>query len=127
VFVAGGIGIAPIRSMLLTMRDREDARDAILFYAAHDASRLVFAGELDALAAVLRLRVVYVFEAPPPGWSGERGHITRELLRRHLPAQFRRYHYYVCGPVGMMDAVEASLTSLGVPSAAVETERFHMV
>lgn len=127
VLIAGGIGIAPMRSMLLTMRDRADGREILLIDAVHDPTRLLFGPELDDLARTLHLRVVYVFEEPPKDWTGERGHITTDLLRRHLPAQFLHFQYFVCGPVPMMDALESILTGLGIPAASVHTERFEMV
>ena len=127
VLIAGGIGISPMRSILQTLRDREDVRPVVLFYAAHDWSRVSFREELDALARTLNLTVVYVFEQPGGDWQGERGYVTADVLRRHLPAQFRRFVYFVCGPVPMMDALETTLVEIGVPPAAVQTERFDMV
>ncbi len=127
VLIAGGIGISPMRSMLLTMRDREDVRPIVLFYGAHDWSRVAFRDDLEALSAVLNLKVVYVFEAPDDGWTGERGFITADVLRRHLPRQHRRFQYFVCGPVPMMNAVEKVLVDIGLPATVVHTERFDMV
>ena len=127
VMIAGGIGIAPMRSMLLSMRDRGDRRHVVLLYAVHDESRLIHHDELVGLQASLNLDVVPVFEAPPPNWSGETGQITADTLRRHQPVQWRRYHYFVCGPPPMMDAVEPMLAALGVPTGSIESERFNVV
>jgi predicted ferric reductase len=127
VFIAGGIGIAPMRSMLLSMRDRGDRRHVVLFVAANDESRLVFRDEIDAWRAGLALDVVVVLESPSSQWTGARGRIGTEVLRQHLPPQFRRYHYFVCGPPAMMDAVERALVELGVAPRAIESERFNLV
>ncbi len=127
VFFAGGIGITPIRSMLLTMRDRGDRRHAVLLYATRDTESASFMEELHALQADLELDVVQVLETAPSGWNGETGWITDDTLERHLPPFFRRYHYFICGPVGMMNAVEAALLSRGVPAGAIHSERFDMV
>jgi len=127
VLIAGGIGIAPMRSILLTMRDREDSRHVMLVVAANDADRLVCRAEIEAIGRTLHLDLVYVFEHPADTWSGERGRVTAELLRRHLPAHFARYQFFVCGPGPMLDALEGTLVELGVPPAAINTERFDMV
>jgi mono/diheme cytochrome c family protein len=127
VLIAGGIGISPMRSILLTLRDREDARPVVLFYAAHDWSRVSFRDEIDALTRTLNLTVVYVFEQPGDDWTGERGFVTADVVRRHLPRQYRRFVCFVCGPVPRMDALEKTLVEIGVPNRAVETERFDMV
>lgn len=124
VLIAGGIGIAPMRSMLLTLRDRDDRRPVMLFYAAHDETRLAFTRELDELRQRINLTVVYVLESPMNAAGGETGRITAPLLQRHLPAAFRRYSFFVCGPSPMMDAVEAMLIELGVPARAIDAERF---
>lgn len=127
VLIAGGIGIAPLRAMLQTMRDRGDRRHVLLIYAARDEAHLAFRGELEALRRAMNLDVVFVAESAGAEWDGARGLVTEDLLRRHLPPQFRRYGYFVCGPAAMMDAVEAALGRLGVAGAAIDTERFIMV
>jgi predicted ferric reductase len=127
IMIAGGIGITPMRSMLLSMRDRGDVRPVVLIFAARNRERAVFIGELEALAQKMPLRLVPVYEAPPPDWGGERGFVTKALLQRHLPPQYLRWQHFVCGPGPMMDSVERSLSELGVPPERVRTERFDMV
>lgn len=127
VLIAGGIGIAPIRSMLQTLSHLSDRRRVYLFYAASDWSRVVFADELARLAETLDLHVTFVFEHPGPGWTGERGFVTTDLLARHLPAGMAEFEYFVCGPLPMIDALESALTALRVPTSHIHTERFQMV
>lgn len=125
--VGGGIGITPLRSMILTMRDRGDVRPIILFYGARDWDAVVYREELLALEKQMNLRIVWVFENPAPDWTGEKGFITPDILRRHLPAQFRRYQYFMCGPTPMMNAVEEHLATVGVPRSRIHSERFDVV
>ena len=127
VLFAGGIGISPMRSILQTLRDREDVRPVVLFYAAHDWSRVPFRDEIDEFTRTLNLTVVYVFEQPGDDWTGERGFVTADVVRRHLPRHYRRFLYFVCGPLPMMNALERTLVEIGVPASAVQTERFDMV
>jgi len=127
VLIAGGIGITPMRSILLTLRDRGDRRPVLLFHASHDASRAVFAGELRELERALSLKVVTVHEEPAPGADVERGFVTPELLRRHWPSDAEHRAFFVCGPGPMMDALERTLSELGVPAERIQTERFDMV
>lgn len=127
VLIAGGIGISPMRSILRTLRDREDLRPVVLFYATHDWSRVAFRDEVDALSRDSNVEVVYVFERSGDDWTGERGFVTAEVLLRHLPRQYRRFLYLVCGPVPMMNELEKALADIGVPASAVQTERFDMV
>jgi predicted ferric reductase len=127
VLIAGGIGVTPMRSMLATMRDRGDSRPVVLLYAANHPRRTVFGRELERLAGEMDLRVVYVFEEPDADWAGERGRVTADVLRRHVPGGLAGRHYFVCGPPPMMDSVEGILAELGVPAERLSTERFDMV
>ncbi|HEU6445198.1 MAG TPA: ferric reductase-like transmembrane domain-containing protein [Gaiellaceae bacterium] len=127
VFIAGGVGITPIISMLRTMAEREDLRPAILIYANGEWDAVTFREELDELVQTLNLRVVHVLERPPDGWAGETGYVTAELLQRHLPSQYRRYQFFVCGPVPMIAAVERALEALRVSGERVHSERFDLV
>ncbi len=127
VLIAGGIGITPLRSMILSLRGRGDRRPITLFFAARNRSRAMFCSELLALAAPAALDVVLVLEEPEDDWRGERGFIDAPLLRRHLPANLARHQFFVCGPPPMMDAMEHCLVDIGVAPDCVHTERFDMV
>ena len=128
VFIAGGVGVTPLYSMVLTMREREDVRPVTFFYASATWEEAVFREELTELDKTMpHLRVYFVLARPPEGWTGESGRITPDVLRRHLPPQYRRYEYLICGSSAMMDAMEKALTEVGVPFRQVSTERFDMV
>ncbi|OGA57162.1 MAG: oxidoreductase [Betaproteobacteria bacterium RIFCSPLOWO2_12_FULL_65_14] len=127
VFVAGGIGIAPIMSMLRTLADRGDRRPLLLFYGNRVWERVAFREELDSLMRKLELRVVHVLLEPPAGWNGERGFITREVLERHLPEGRGALEYFLCGPTPMTLGVERALAALDVLAARVHSELFEWV
>jgi predicted ferric reductase len=126
-FLAGGVGITGLLSMLRTMADRGDVRPAVLVYANRDWEGVAFRDEIERLEDRLSLTVVHVIEQPPDGWSGERGYVSAEVLSRHLPPGYRRFQFFICGPGPMMDASEAALVELGVPAERIHTERFDMV
>lgn len=127
VLIAGGIGITPMRSILLTLRDRGDRRPCLLIYAANDFSRVVFRDDFAALETQLNLKVVYVLEQPVGDYDGERGRIDRLMLERHLPSARRHFQYLVCGPNPMMDSVERLLSDIGIADDRVHSERFNQV
>lgn len=127
VFIGGGIGITPMRSMLLTLRDRGDNRPCLLLYAATNWDRVVYKDELLALERSMNLKIVWVFEQPDADFQGERGRLSRDILQRHLPQHFGYYQYFICGPNPMMDAVERLLADVGVPDGRIHSERFDNV
>jgi predicted ferric reductase len=127
VFIAGGVGITPVASMLETMASRGDSRPVVLFYGAKTVDDLTLRAGLEALAPRLDLRLVYVIEHPAPAWTGEHGFINTELLRRYLPKNFIHFQFFVCGPPVLMDLMEVELPALGVPVDRLHAERFDMV
>jgi predicted ferric reductase len=127
VLVAGGVGITPMMSMIRTLADQRDKRPVVLLYGSKDWDAITFREELEALKARLDLRVVHVLENPPEGWTGERGFITADVLKRHLPPPYADHEYFICGPDVMMDAIETALGNLGVPISKYHSERYSFV
>jgi predicted ferric reductase len=127
LFVAGGIGITPIMSMLRTLAERGDDRPLTLIYANKNWDDITFREELDELQRRLNLQVVHVLEEPPPDWNGATGFVTAGILEKQLPEDRTSREIFICGPDPMMDAVEAALSKLGVPLANYHSERYNFV
>lgn len=72
-------------------------------------------------------RVVHVLEKPQGDWNGERGFVTAELFKRHLPPPYAEHDYFICGPDVMMDASEQALQELDVPLSRYHSERYSFV
>lgn len=126
VFVAGGVGITPLMSMLRYTRDSGQwSRPTLLLYANRHERDILFRSELDAMAdqSDSRFRVVYLLSQPEPGWPGERGHLTFELLQR-FGGPLENKHYYVCGPPSMTRRAIELLTDSGVDRRQIHTEVF---
>lgn len=126
VFIAGGVGIAPIMSILRTMSERGEKRPLHLVYGNWRWDEVLFRDELEQLAHRLPLKVIHVLQEPPPGWSGRTGFISEETLRESLSLSALTYHFFLCGPRPMTDFVTPSLRHLGVRSARIHFEHFEM-
>lgn len=122
-FLAGGVGITPIRSILRDAAQHERGfTDAVLFYGNRDESCAPFLAEFEEMEG-LGVRVVACYERPPDGWLGESGFITAEMVRRHLdPAE--GHLFVVTGPPVMVEAMERVLGELGVADERRLVERF---
>ncbi|MCL3862906.1 ferric reductase-like transmembrane domain-containing protein [Actinotalea sp. K2] len=127
VFVAGGIGISPVLSMLRTLADRGDRRPCLLLYANESWQDVAYRDELTDLEERLHLTVVHVLAEPHDGWTGESGLIDGAVLDRHLGDHPERARYFLCGPVPMMDGVQAALLARGVPAGHLDLELFDLV
>lgn len=128
-FIAGGVGITPMMSMLRTLVDRGDKRPLLLIYANKDWENIIFREELESLKDSLNLTLIHVLEKAPPDWTGETGFVSESLLERYLPKDLPRnsIEVFICGPQPMMNAVENSLIKLGVPFGDFHSERFNLV
>ncbi len=128
VLIAGGIGSAPVLSILRTMRDRGREKPVIFFYGNPTWDTVIYREELEELEKEIDLKVVHVLERPPEGWEGEKGFITADILRRHLPEDYKKWEYlfFLCGPMPMIQAVEGALHKLDVSSARIFSEKYEM-
>jgi predicted ferric reductase len=125
VFIAVGVGITPLVSMLRFMRDTGWWKSVLLIYSNRTEDNIIFSEELADMAGDPRLpfEVVHVLSRPETAWQGERGHVDRDLLFRHTGKRIDLKAFYICGPVAMTDSVISALRELGVPPRRIHTER----
>lgn len=127
VFMAGGVGVTPIMSHLRDIRDRGDKTPCLLFDGNSAWDDVMFREEIEEMPGAMQLKVVHVLTDPADDWKGETGYIDEAILKRHLPADYKAYAFFICGPGPLLDSAEQTLIKLGVPARAIFTERFDMV
>lgn len=126
VFLAGGIGITPMRSMWKYAFDRKLAAQMVLIYGNRCAEDIIFRDELEAMAAQQPgCKVVLALdgrEPCPDGWQGRQGYIDAAMVREEVP-DHARCVFYICGPTAMVKAVVDMLKNeLKVPDANIRRE-----
>lgn len=122
LFIAGGIGITPIRALL--DEAAKQGREAILLYAARTPADLVFRSEIDAVAhAHPNIRAMYIVESQEGDQECLMGRVDEACIRKYVsdPAA---WDAYVCGPPAMMDGVMRVLRKVGMPKRQIHSERF---
>jgi ferredoxin-NADP reductase len=123
-FLVGGVGITPARSIIRDAVQRGTGLEVALFYGNQDQSGIPFGDEFDGYAAAHpEILVVHVLAVPLPGWVGETGFITAEIVRRHVDAM-DGWHWVVTGPPAMIDAMKRVLTDLEIPEDRISMESF---
>ncbi len=127
VYIAGGIGVAPIMSMLRTLADRQDKRPIVFFYGNPTWESVIMREEIHQLEEQLNMKVVHILERPPEDWEGETGFIRPEILERHIDFECGECVFFACGPLPMLKAVFDSLEALDVPGERINRQRqLHM-
>ena len=123
LFVAGGTGIAPLRSMLMEQLARPSAIPISLLYSARSPEELAFRSELDALRVAGRIRAHFtVTRDHESSWSGRRGRIDEALLGDALPST--QSHCLICGPQQLVADTQRLLKKLGVPEDRILIEKY---
>jgi ferredoxin-NADP reductase/Na+-translocating ferredoxin:NAD+ oxidoreductase RnfD subunit len=126
VFIAGGIGITPFRSMIKYLLDTHQRRPVILFYSNRSAEDIVYQDVFDRAERELGIKTIYTVTDPnhlPPGWKGKVGRITPEWIKRAVPG-YRSHIFYISGPAGMIDSFTETLHQLGVRDSHIKTDFF---
>jgi len=123
VFVAGGIGITPYRSMLRYIADTGSPYRVTLVYSNRDVESTAFLDELEELESVVpRCRVIFTM-TEDPNWDGDTRMLDADVLG-DLLGDLESYHFMVAGPPPMAKSVEASLLEAGLTEDQVQSDSF---
>jgi len=125
VFLTGGIGITPIRSILQWATQERLPHKLYLFYSNREAEDAAFIEEFESMTAQNPnfTLIPTVTGHKTLTWPYEKGHINRQMLTRYLLG-LNGPIYYIAGPSGMVTAMTDLLTSSGVSDDDMRTEEF---
>jgi ferredoxin-NADP reductase len=114
IFIAGGIGITPFRSILLQLDHDKQPLNVTLLYANRN-QEVVFKEELDSLAAKHSdFKVHYIIDPQ---------RIDTQTLQS-LISNLQTPIYYLSGPKPLVQAMEQTLAKLNIPSEQIKTDYF---
>jgi ferredoxin-NADP reductase len=123
VFLAGGTGIAPLRSMLHEALATA-AAPVTLLYSARDRDDFAFEDELSGLAAERRIRLTQTITRGRTGtdWTGMTGRLCPEMMQDMAtdPSAL----WFAAGPRAFVVSMRSCLASLGVEAARVRVEQW---
>lgn len=126
VFIAGGIGITPFRSMIKYLLDKKEKRGIILFYSAKTLEELVYKDLFDSAVKEIGIKMVYILtdkDKVPKGWKGKLGHIDEKIIKSEVP-DYKDGIFYLSGPRSMVTSFENILNNLGVSKSQIKTDYF---
>jgi ferredoxin-NADP reductase/nitrite reductase/ring-hydroxylating ferredoxin subunit len=145
VFLSGGIGVTPFRSMIKYATDKQLPIKIVMFDSNRNQTNILYKKEFDECADINKnLKLVYTIteeeggeEQPaqtssspsyskPVAWNGERGRIDKAMLTRYLSDNdITNSIFYICGPPGMVKAMQNLIQNeLQIQKENIKIEEF---
>lgn len=135
VFLSGGIGVTPFRSMIKYATDQSLPIKIVLFDSNRNQKNILFKKEFDECASKNKnLRVIYTItedddqiQSSPSDneWKGERGRIDKAMLTRNLTdPELKDSIYYICGPPPMLKSMQGLLQEFPIQKDQIKVEEF---
>jgi len=133
VFIAGGIGITPMLSMLKNLSIKDPKRKVILIWGARRETDLIRLNEIRKLSHQMDNFIFEPVLSRAPQWKGAKGHIDKTILlnvlnnhrcNMELSNPFSEYDFFICGPPQMANAVLQILKENKISNHRLHIERF---
>jgi ferredoxin-NADP reductase/nitrite reductase/ring-hydroxylating ferredoxin subunit len=150
VFLSGGIGVTPFRSMIKYATDKQLPIKITMFDSNRNRQNILYKDEFDKWATQNQhLKIVYTITEEEEkvkeqeeqrsidatnsaietkgNWQGERGRIDRTMIERHASKEeIDNAIFYICGPPGMINALEEGLLKkhFHIPKERIKVEEF---
>ena len=124
LFIAGGIGVTPFRSMIKYVIDMKEKRDIVLLYASSSTDDFAYT-DIFKEASVHGITVHYISQRQTSdiGSTVHIGRIDQNMLHELVPDLLKR-HTYISGPVDMIDTIKEHLHVSGVKRSMIKTDYF---
>ena len=126
VFVAGGIGITPFRSMLKYLIDLGQKRDIVLIYSNKKEADIIYKNIFEQAAKLLGIKTIYTLtdlKNIETKWAGKRGAIDGRMILKEIK-DWQQRTYYISGPPSMVTGIEKIIMNLGISSRHIKTDFF---
>ncbi|KAF9433348.1 NADH-cytochrome b5 reductase [Entomortierella beljakovae] len=113
--IAGGTGITPMLQIINAIAKNPDDKTKVnLIFANVTEQDILLKERLDAICAKRpQIKVYYVLNTPPEGWTGGVGFVTADMIKEHIPAPSGDIKVLLCGPPPMISAMSKITQELG--------------
>lgn len=126
IFLAGGIGITPFRSIIKDATERGLPHKLFLFYSNRISEDAAYLKEIEELAGqnsnFTAVNTMTSLEGAD-SWEGETGYINMDMVSKYVP-QKENAVYYSAGPMAMVSSMRKFLEESGVSDDDIRTEEF---
>jgi ferredoxin-NADP reductase/nitrite reductase/ring-hydroxylating ferredoxin subunit len=140
VFLSGGIGVTPFRTMIKYATDKQLPIKIVMFDSNRNINNILFKKEFDDWANINRnLKIIYTTSEGEDGqheqsssstaksdWKGEHGRIDKTMILKYLDTnELNNSIFYICGPPTMLNAMQTLLQEdLQIPKERIKVEEF---
>jgi len=134
VFLSGGIGVTPFRSMIKYATDTQLPLKIVMFDSNRNRENILFKQEFDDWANINKnLKIIYTISddqqqpsSAANNWKGEYGRIDKGMILKYLDTNtLDNSIFYICGPPNMLKAMQALLQdNLEIPKERIKVEEF---
>lgn len=123
-FIAGGIGITPVRSMVQYLVDTQDKRALVLLYSNKTAAEVAYVPTFNQAASTIGMKTIYALtDEKNPVQGAYMGPIDAALISREIP-DYRERTFYISGPHTMVEAFKNTLGMMGVSRLNIKIDYF---
>jgi glycine betaine catabolism B len=137
VFLSGGIGVTPFRSMIKYATDKQLPVKIVMFDSNRNRNNILFKKEFDDWASINKnLKIIYTISedrheqssssTANDDWKGEYGRINKAMILKYVDTnELNDSLFYICGPPSMLKAMQYLLQDdLEIPKARIKVEEF---
>ena len=136
VFLSGGIGVTPFRSMIKYATDKQLPLKIVMFDSNRDPDNILFKKEFDDWTTLNKnLKIIYTVSEDKHdddqstvrnGWKGEYGRINKAMILKYLDnTLLDNSIFYICGPPSMLKAMQSLLQEeLKISKEKIKVEEF---
>jgi glycine betaine catabolism B len=140
VFLSGGIGVTPFRTMIKYATDKQLPVKIAMFDSNRNVSNILFKKEFDDWANMNEnLKIIYTISQEEEedrhekssstaknDWKGEYGRIDKAMILKYVDInELNNSIFYICGPPSMLKAMQALLQEeLEIPKERIKVEEF---
>jgi len=118
VFVAGGLGLAPLRPAIYeVLANRERYRRIVILFGCRDPNEMLYRHELEQWRQHLDIEVEVTVDQARADWHGNVGVVPALIARAGFEPHTT--FAFVCGPEVMMRFTASALRAQGIPSERI--------
>jgi glycine betaine catabolism B len=136
VFLSGGIGVTPFRTMIKYATDKQLPVKIVMFDSNRNRNNILFKNEFDDWSNINKnLKIIYTISeedrydkssSTASDWKGEYGRINKAMILKYVDTnELNNSIFYICGPPSMLKAMQALLQDdLDIPKERIKVEEF---